>query len=132
MNIMLLIGGVFQLLLGALHIFLSRQIQITPGIRPADRALMQALNIGGMLMIFFVAYVSFFCRRELMSTHVGRAVLVLVCLFYFARAIESPLLFGFEPTIFVVCIVVGLLYLVPLIGSLRQRRAAGARAAVSA
>ena len=130
MNTMLLIGGVFQILLGALHIYLSRQIQIAPGIRPGDRALMQALNVGGMLMIFFFAYVSFFCRRELVSTQVGRAVLVLVCLFYFVRALESPLLFGFEPAIFVVCIVVGLLYLVPLIGSLRGPRGAGARTAV--
>jgi hypothetical protein len=119
---LLLLGGVFQVAFGLFHILLSRSIHLDTTISTDHRALMQALNISGTIMIFFFAYVSLFCRHEMVTTHVGRATLAFVCMIYFGRAIESPLLFGFEPVIFTLCIIIGFLYLIPL---LQSRRTSG-------
>jgi len=115
-KILLTIGGVFQVLLGLFHVWLGWRIHHWSEVSVDARALMAALNVGGILFVFFFAYVSFFCKKELLSTVIGTAVLVLILLMYLSRAAEEVLIFpGFSVPIFVVCVLVSGIYLVPLL-----------------
>jgi len=113
-NTLLIIGGTAQIILGLFHIYLTTAIQKMDSLTPSGRALMQMLNVGGTLLIFFVAYVSFFQQDSLLSTSLGRATLIFVVLFYVVRAAEEIIfsqVAGFSPVIFVICLAVAALYL---------------------
>jgi hypothetical protein len=49
-------------------------------------------NVGETLVVFFFAYASFFCRKELLTTSLGKAVLTLILLTYLSRAVEEVIL----------------------------------------
>ncbi len=81
---------------------------------------MQMLNVGGLLMPLFFAYVCFFHRDELLSTRLGNANIVFISLVYFARAVGEIVLFDFSLVIFGLCLVVGAGYLNTLVESRSQ------------
>lgn len=110
---LLIAGAALNFLFGLLHIFLGWQIWHAAAPR-GTRALMFALNLGGMLLIFFLAYASAVCRREIMTTRLGRGVLVLAVLLYLSRAVEEVAIFGLSPAILVACLLVGGIYTVLL------------------
>ncbi|MCP4659997.1 MAG: hypothetical protein GY856_31730 [bacterium] len=122
-KILLTIGGVGQVILGIFHLGLGWRIHHWSELPVDARALMAMLNVAGILFIFFFAYVSFFCKEELLTTGLGKAVLVLILLMYLSRAGEEIVLPGFSVMIFVVCLLISGIYLVPLLAS--GRRTAG-------
>jgi hypothetical protein len=107
----LLIGGITQVAFGLLHLGLAMGIHSSQSLSADDRALMQMLNVGSMLMSLFFAYVSFFHRDELLATKLGNANIVFISLLYFTRAVGEIVLFDFSPVIFGLCLVVGMGYL---------------------
>lgn len=112
-NTLLNIGGIAQIILGLFHIYLSTAIQKMDSLTAGGRALMQMLNVGGTMLIFFVAYATFFQRDDLLSTSLGRTTLIFVTLFYLVRAAEEIIFrqaAGFSLVIFVVCLAVAGLY----------------------
>ena len=62
-KVLLVIGGILNSLFFLLHLVLSYQIHNLTQLAAGYRGLLQALNVGGVLFIFFFAFVSFFCRR---------------------------------------------------------------------
>jgi hypothetical protein len=120
-RILLTVGGIVNVLFGLFHIFLGWQIQIAPGLQPEARSLLQALNVGGTLMVFFLAYASLFRRTDMLSTGLGRATQVLAILLYWTRAAEELVLFSFTPVIFVSCLAVGGIYVAALLLGVRAR-----------
>lgn len=108
-RVLLTVGGIINIVFGLFHVFLSQQIQTVPALQP-NRGLLQALNVGGTLMILFLAYASLFQRREMLSTGLGRATQILAILLYWTRAAEELVLFSFTPAIFVSCLVAGGIY----------------------
>ncbi len=119
-KVLLTIGGVLQGILGVFHLGLGWKIHHWSEVPVDARVLMAMLNVAGILFIFFFAYVSFFCKQELLTTGLGKTVLVLILLMYLARAGEEVVLPGFSVAIFAVCLVVSGIYMVPLLASVRR------------
>jgi len=112
---LLVIGGVLNSLFFLLHLVLGYQIHNLTQLASGYRGLLQALNVGGVLFIFFFVFVSFFCQAELLETKLGRAVLVLVSALYLSRAVEEFFLFNFNLVIFVSCTLTGIIYVALLV-----------------
>ncbi len=120
----LIFGGVLNTALALFHVFLGWQIHRLQGIADGHRALMEMLNVGGTLMIVFFAVASFTCIEDILATRFGKLFLGLVSAVYLSRAIEEIVISPrFSPIIFAVCLLIGVIYLVPLIAP-RPRTAA--------
>lgn len=111
---LLVIGGILNTLFFILHVVLAYQVHNLTQLASGYRGLLEALSIGGVLFIFFFAFVSFFCQADVLGTQLGRAVLVLVSVLYLSRAAEEFFLFKFNPVIFAACTLTGVLYAVLL------------------
>lgn len=112
-NTLLLIGGMAQAALGLFHLVMNYSIYTAESIAADVRTTMLEMNIGLTGVLFFFAYASFFQRETLLSTRLGNALLVLISLFYFARAVEEIVFrkdSGFSAIIFVLCTLVGVVY----------------------
>jgi hypothetical protein len=92
MRTIILTGGVLNLLLAFFHIFLCYKIFHFYGTMPIY-PLLQMFAIGGMLMIFFLAYTSLVCSVDLVTTKIGRPVLMLNILIYLTRVLGEFILF---------------------------------------
>jgi hypothetical protein len=107
---LLIAGGILNTVFFLFHLFLGYQIHHLVQLTTPYRTLMEALNVGGVLFIFFFAYASFFHGKELLTTGLGRVVLLLVAALYISRAGEEFVLFKFTPVIFGSCLLVGIIY----------------------
>lgn len=118
---LLLVGGVLNALFFLFHIQLAfsiRQLPLTPNLL----ALMQALNVGGILFIFLFAFASLFLRDEMLSTRLGATILALAAALYLLRAAEEFVLFPRASTAIVAaCTATGALYLALVLASLTAR-----------
>jgi hypothetical protein len=102
--------GVLNTAFVGFHLLLATGIQRMP-LAPDARALMHAFNIGGLLMIGFLAYAFLCCRAEL-GSRLGRGAVVLGALVYLTRAAGELALFPAPKLVIVVaCAIVGLLHL---------------------
>jgi len=118
---LLLVGGIFNAFFTVFHIWLGWQIQLLPGLLPEIKALMQMLNVAGILTIAFATFASFFWVEDLLNTGLGRTTIILVALFYATRAMEEIILSPeFSPVIFGVCILVAMIYMLAIAGSVRK------------
>ena len=108
-----LVCGVVDALFLAFHLLLAYWIQQMP-VPPDLRALLQAFNIGGLLLIGFLAFAFLFCRDDL-ATRLGRGAIALGALVYLTRAATELLFFPApKPAILATCVVAGLLHLLVL------------------
>jgi len=107
---LLISGGILNTLFGLFHVLMARGIQVSEILSPEARSLLHAFNAFGIIVIFYFAYISFFHDRELLSTRLGRTMLVLVALVFLSRAIEEFILFKFSIAIFLPCVLVGGVY----------------------
>ena len=112
---LLMIGGAIQLLFGFFHIWLGSEIQTSQEYPGDIRSLLQVFNIGACLVVFFFAYISFFCYNDLMTSRLGKAALILAAGYYIIRAIEEFIFFKTDNiisalVIFIPCFLVGSLY----------------------
>jgi hypothetical protein len=106
------IGGGLNVLFGLLHIWLGWEFHHATHLSPDYRALLEMFNVGETLVVFFFAYASFFCRKELLTTALGKSVLVLILLTYLSRAAEEVILSPvFSVVIFATCLLVAGVYL---------------------
>lgn len=113
---LLVIGGGLNVLFGLLHIWLGWEFHHAPYLSPDVRALIEMLNMSAILFVFFFAHASFFCKREMLTTRLGRAVLVLILLVYVSRAVEEVILSpAFSAFIFAACLLVAGVYLATIL-----------------
>ncbi len=117
---LLVIGGVLNTVFFIFHLLLGYQIHQLTQVPAPYRALMEALNLGGVLFIFFFACASFFYGKELLQTGLGRAVLALATVLYLSRAAEEFFLFKFTPVVFASCLLVGAIYLILFVMALKK------------
>ena len=120
-KILLVAGGVLNALFFLFHLLLGYQIHHLGQLAPQYRALMEALNVGGVLFIFFFAYVSFFHGKELLETRLGQVVVLLVAALYLSRAAEEFFLFRFTAAIFGSCALVAAIYIALFVIAVKQR-----------
>jgi hypothetical protein len=112
---LLTVAGIVNALFGLFHILLGWQLRLATDLPPGARSLLQALNLGGALLIFFLAYASLFQKSDMLSTGLGRATQALAILVYWSRAAEEFVLFSFTPVIFFPCLIMGGIYVVVLL-----------------
>jgi hypothetical protein len=114
-RILLIIGGVLNLLLAAFHIFLGYTIYQIQDIAANYRALMIMLNAAGTLFIILFTVASFVFIQDMLTTRLGKLLISFVALFYASRAIEEIIVSPqFSLFIFVICVLISAIYVVLL------------------
>lgn len=116
-NTLLTTGGILNAIFVLFHVWLGYMIHVNPAISQADRPLMEMLNVGGLLMILFIAVASLFYKKEMLTTSLGKLVSLLNIALYWSRAVEEIIISPVtKPIILISCIVLGLIYL-PLLSA---------------
>ncbi len=114
-SILLFIGGVFQMLAVALHVVMFFGISRAPAseLTAAIKPLLYIFNAAVLAMVLFFAYVSFFRRKELIQTGLGRATCLFIAIFYIQRALVEVAVRGVvSPFLGLLCLVAAF-YLLP-------------------
>jgi hypothetical protein len=107
---LLIAGAVINLLFGLFHVWLTWAVAHARGLSAGTYGLLVALAVGGTMVIFFVAAVTMFCQREMLTTSIGRAVSVFTAIFYLTRVLEEFVLFSSSVWIAGACAVTGAIY----------------------
>ena len=90
------IGGVYNIILIIFHAMFWRVFNWKEDLESLtflNKAIIQVLNISLMLVFFIFSYISFAHANELLNTSLGRSVLVLITIFWFARAFQQVVFF---------------------------------------
>jgi hypothetical protein len=116
-RVLLVIGGIVQVLIVALHVTmffgLARTKEIPAGLKPT----LYIFNAAVLTTVLFFAYVSFFRRRELIETTFGRAVVWFIAVFYLQRGLTEVLVSGLHPTMVGMMLAIAALYAVVAVPS---------------
>ena len=94
---MLFAGGIFNLGFVVFHLLFWKIFQWKTDLASLthiNRSIMQILNLRLTFLLLVIAYLSFFHTAELVSTSIGKALLISIALFWFFRAIEQIIFFG--------------------------------------
>lgn len=85
-----------------------------------------ALNLGAILIIALMAYLSLFRRRELMEVSLGKPLLLAFAVFYIMRIAAEFIIYGFDGlgslVIIGLCAIPALIYLLPLVFTSQVRK----------
>jgi len=126
-KILLLIGGVINLVFSLLHLTLGKALnwnETLSCLTPDNRATIYTLNAHLAFTCLVFAYLSLFHRKDMLNTGIGRAVTAAIGLFYILRAVNQVIYNGLSApgTFFgvILFLSVSLLYVVP---TLWRRRA---------
>lgn len=124
---LLIIGGIVNILLGIFHLLFwelfnwSVVLECIPAI---TRGAVIEINITLSMAVFIFGYISIFHHREMLETKIGRTMLLSISLLYFVRAATGAIFFPFNlPRSFLdasLITVVGLLYLIPFLRSMKR------------
>ncbi len=109
-KILLKIGGVFNFLFGLLHIWMGKEIILGDSYPKSINSLLMVFDVAVGLTVLFFAYVSFWCQRDLLTTRLGKSMLVFIGLFYLVRAFEELIFFKFSLVMFIPLFIVGSIY----------------------
>jgi hypothetical protein len=121
---MIVFGGIYNLAFAAFHLafwklFRWKEDLVTLSV--INRGAMQILNLSLTFAFLMFAYVSIFHTSELLTTGIGRSLLLLIALFWLFRAIEQLIFFGLTKKVsvafFVVFLIGVIVYLYPLIAT---------------
>jgi len=89
---LLICGGFINLLLAGFHLSFWKIFnwpESLVSLSPVNLGIMQVINIHLAFVVLVFAYVSIFCHRELLSTKLGKTIVVSIILFYILRAINQ-------------------------------------------
>jgi hypothetical protein len=116
----IMLGGIFNVAFAVFHVFFWRLFDWKRDLASLsfiNRQVMQILNLCLIFAFLMFAYVSFFHTAELLGTGLGRALLLLISVFWFLRAAEQAIFFRVKRALsvgfFVAFLVGGLLYAYP-------------------
>jgi hypothetical protein len=118
----LFLGGVFNLGFAVFHLFFWKLFnwkEDLVSLAPANRSVMQILNLCLTFMIFLMSYVSLFLPREMLTTNLGKNLLIAFSLFWFLRMLEQIFLFEVKGRLSVgftfIFLLGSFIYLVPVL-----------------
>lgn len=118
----LTIGGVYNLALIIFHLFFWKLFSWKKDLKriaAINQATMQVMNITLIFIFAIFAYISFFHAYELLTTSLGKSLLVLVGLLWLFRAVLQIVFYGLKNRIsflfFIYFILGGVIYLYPII-----------------
>ena len=114
---MVIAGGLFCAAFAVFHLLfwkLFRWRTELAKLTSINRSIVQILNLCLIFVFVVFAYLSLSYSSELVATQVGRALLFLIAVFWYLRAVEQALFFGLQKLLsillFVVFLLVGSLY----------------------
>lgn len=96
MQTLVITGGVLNAFLAVFHVMFWKMFNWKESLKPLDslqRAIMQVLNIHLLMFMFMVAYMSMFQSEQMMSTPIGRGILIFVAGFYLVRVLNQFIFF---------------------------------------
>ena len=115
-KIFVTIGGVLLILFGLFHLsfwsLFDWENELVK-LNPANSNIMQMLNIGSFVILFSLGFILLYLRKEILSTQLGRAILFVSSLFFFARLIMEFVFKKPALPIVVVLFICVLVYLIP-------------------
>jgi len=121
----IVIGGIFSIGFVIFHLLFWKIFKWETELRllnHVNKGIIQVLNLCLTYIFLLFAYISFFHPTELVSSGLGKSILLLISLFWFIRAIEQIYFFGIKNRIsiilFIIFILGGLIYLYPFVISL--------------
>ncbi len=119
-KILLLIGGIINLLFSLLHLTLGKALNWSETLSCLtldNRATIYTLNIHLAFTCLVFAYLSLFHRKDMLTTGIGRAITAAIGLFYILRAASQVIYNGLSapgtPFGLILFLSVSLLYVVP-------------------
>ncbi|MEO8074582.1 MAG: hypothetical protein ABI686_15210 [Acidobacteriota bacterium] len=122
MKTLIIIGGFLWLAFFVFHLFFWKLFdwkRDLSSLTPVNKAVMQVLNLCLMLVFLIFAYISIFHTDELLTTGLGKSMLVGIVLFGVFRAIEQVIFFDLKhirsKAVLFVALLGTTIYLIPLI-----------------
>jgi hypothetical protein len=116
------IGGIYNIGFAVFHLLfwkLFRWREDLASLTSLNRAVMQILNLCLTFAFVLFAFVSLFHSVEMVSTALGRSLLLLIAIFWFLRAVEQIFFFGLRRVVSVVLFLIFIagfaLYTLPLV-----------------
>ena len=128
-KILLRIGGGIDLLFVLFHLAMVKPIgEALASLSPDIRATVSTLNIHVAFTLLIFAYLAIFQWRDLLTTRLGNIIAIAISLFWFLRGGNQVVFYGLTAAnmpLFGLCLVFGLLHLIPVI---RERKKAPSEA----
>lgn len=122
MKTLIIIGGYLWLAVFVFHLFFWKLFDWKndlSSLNPLNKAIMQVLNLCLMLVFLIFAYISIFHTDELLTTSLGRSMLVGIVLFGVFRAIEQVIFFDLKhirsKAVLFIALLGTAIYLIPLV-----------------
>ncbi len=120
----ILIGGIYHVAFAIFHLAfwkLFRWKEDLASLSVVNQAVMQILNLCLTFVFLIFAYLSICHTSELLTTRLGKALLFLIAVFWFLRAIEQVVFLGLRTKVsvafFAVFVIGAMIYFYPLIFS---------------
>jgi len=120
----ILIGGIYHVAFAIFHLAfwkLFRWKEDLASLSVINQAVMQILNLCLTFVFLIFAYLSICHTSELLTTRLGKALLFLIAVFWFLRAIEQVVFLGLRTKVsvafFAVFVIGAMIYFYPLIFS---------------
>ena len=117
----LTIGGVYIVALIIFHLFFWKLFSWKKDLKritPVNRSTMQVMNLALIFIFAIFAYISFFHTSELLTTSLGKSLLVFIGLLWLFRAVLQIIFYGLKNKIsfmfFIYFILGGTIYLFPI------------------
>ncbi|MGI8668399.1 MAG: hypothetical protein ACR2J3_00975 [Aridibacter sp.] len=121
MKALLIIGGFLWLAVFVFHVFfwkLFKWKEELSKLSDVNKAVMQVLNLCLMWVFLIFAYVSLFHADELLTTSLGKSVLIGIVLFGIFRSVEQVIFFNLKDIrskfVLFVAILGTMIYAIPL------------------
>jgi hypothetical protein len=135
-NSLIIFGGIFHLGFAVFHLFFWQLFKWKPARRAEyinmlesgkesitltyiNNSITQILNLCLTFVFLVAAYISFFYSSELLSSNLGKVILISISAFWFLRTIEQLIFFGLKKRLSVkltLLFITGfLIYLIPFI-----------------
>lgn len=110
--ILLVTGGVIQTLITLLHVGIFFGISRSAELSANAKVTSYIFNAAVTAVVLFFAYVSFFHRRDLIETRLGRVVGFFVAAFYLQRGLVEVFLRGISPLNLGLSVAIAALYVI--------------------
>jgi hypothetical protein len=126
-KILIICGGVINLLLAGFHLAFWKIFdwpESLLSLSPINLGIMQVINIHLAFVVLVFAYISIIHHQELLSTKLGKSIVVSIIIFYILRAINQLVFWDIylpdTALMVILCLVVAGIYAKPLLSSTRK------------
>jgi hypothetical protein len=121
---LLIVGGVVQILIFALHIGIFFGITSSAELGADAKVSVHIFNAAVTVTVMFFAYVSLLRRQDLLNTGFGRTVCWFIAVFYLQRGFVEAFLRGVDPVNLGLCLAIAALYIAATLPSKPQAQTA--------